>query len=152
MELIKRYKVVIAIVLAIAVLVIIRTSGTNHFKSDAKRWAEPSVKKSNTISIEQAGMLKGEKLIINLDKDASPVGKITGDVQNIPSDSILSKNHVKAILKHNGPVLLFSSESGLSARIWMILSQLGRTNIYILSKDNDNEVLKYKFRPDSLLR
>jgi len=150
MELIRNNKAGIAIVLAILILVLIRSSGLNHFKNDAKKWAEPSVKQSNRITLEQAGSLKGKNLIINLDKGTRPVAELPGDVQNIPADSVLIRSHVSVILKHDGPVMLFSSDPGLSARIWMILSQMGCRNIYILTNSSDNEVFKYKFRPDTL--
>lgn len=151
MELIKTNKVVIAIVVIILVLVVIRSIGANHFRNDAKKWAEPSGKQSNIISIEQAAKLSGRNLIINLDKDASPLMNITGELENIPADSILSKNHIKLIMKYEGPVLLFSSDPSLSARIWMILSQMGCKRLYILTRQTDNEFLKYKFRPDTLM-
>jgi GTP cyclohydrolase II len=147
MELLKKYRLVIIVVLPILILVLIRSSGLNYFKNDAKKRAEPSLKQSNIMIIEQAGSLSGKNLIINLDKE----GKLTGDVQNIPADSVLTKNYVTMIMKHDGPVLLFSLDPGLSARIWMILSQLGCRNIYILTNSSDNEVFKYKFRPDTLL-
>ncbi|MGD0757080.1 MAG: hypothetical protein ABR927_18695 [Bacteroidales bacterium] len=150
MELIRNNKAGIAIVLVILILVLIRSSGLNHFKNDAKKWAEPSVKQSNRITLEQAGSLKGKNLIINLDKGTRPVVELPGDVQNIPADSVLIRSHVSVILKHDGPVMLFSSDPGLSARIWMILSQMGCRNIYILTNSSDNEVFKYKFRPDTL--
>jgi len=150
MELIKKYKVVIAIVLIVLVLVVIRSVGSNHFKNDAKKWAEPSGKQSNTISIEQSSKLSGRNLIINLDKDDGPLMNITSEIENIPADSILSKDYIKLIMKHEGPVLLFSSDPGKSARIWMILSQMGCKRLYILTRQTDNEFLKYKFRPDTL--
>ncbi len=150
MELIKKNKVVIAIFLILLVLILIRSSGLNHFKNDAKKWAEPSLKQSNRITLDQAGSLSGKSLIINLDKDVSGIRELTSDAQNIPADSVLSKKHVTTIMKHDGPVVLFSSEPGLSARIWMILSQMGCMNIYILTNNADNEVFKYKFRPDTL--
>jgi hypothetical protein len=151
MELIKKNKVVIAIFLILLVLILIRSSGLNHFKNDAKKWAEPSLKQSNRITLDRAGSLTGKNLIINLDKDVSGIRELTSDAQNIPADSVLSKKHVTTIMKHDGPVLLFSSEPGLSARIWMILSQMGCRNIYILTNNADNEVFKYKFQPDTLL-
>jgi hypothetical protein len=151
MELIKKNRVVIAIVLILLVLIIVRSSGLNHFKNDAKKWAEPSLKQSNRITIEQVGSLKGKNLIINLDKDVSLIRELTSDAQNIPADSVLSKKQVTMIMKHDGPILLFSSEPGLSARIWMILSQMGCRNLYILTNNADNEVFKYKFRSDTLL-
>ena len=152
MELFKNNKTVIAVVLIVLVMVVIRSTGVNHFKNDAKRLAVPSLELSNIITREQASRLTGKNLIINMDKDFKPVSEITGDVQNITADSILSKKYVNTILKHDGPVLLSSSEPGLSARIWMILSQMGCTNIYILTKNTDNEVFKYKFRPDTLMQ
>jgi hypothetical protein len=150
MELVKKYKLVIVVVFPILILVLIRSVGLNHVKNDVKKWAEPSVKQSNIITIDQAVSLKGKSLTINLDKDDVRIRELTGYVQNIPADSVLRKNHVSMILKHDGPVMLFSSDPGLSARIWMILSQMGCRNIYILSISSDNEVFKYKFRPDTL--
>ena len=149
MDLIKKYKVVITIVLIILILVCMRSLDVNHFKNDAKRWAEPSVTRSNTINIEKSGRLSGKKLFINLDKDDSGIREITNDAQNIPADSVLSKKYFKIIREHDGTVLLFSSETAVSARIWMVLSQMGCMNIYILTNNEDNEVFKYKFRPDT---
>ena len=79
-----------------------------------------------------------------------PEDKITGDLRNIPADSILSKKIIKSILKHNGPVLIYSSQSSLSARIWMVLSQIGCKEIYILTSGTENEIPGYKFQPDSI--
>jgi len=117
MDLIKKYKVVITIVLIILILVCMRSLDVNHFKNDAKRWAEPSVTRSNTINIEKSGRLSGKKLFINLDKDDSGIREITNDAQNIPADSVLSKKYFKIIREHDGTVLLFSSETAVSARI-----------------------------------
>jgi hypothetical protein len=152
MKFIKNNKVVIVIVVILLVLIFFRSTGLNHFKNDIKKWAEPSVSQSNTISPEQAASLTGNLLAINLDKNAGNIRGFTGSVQNISADSVLSKDHIKMLRKHEGPVLLYSSEPGLSARIWMILSQLGCRNIYILTENPGNEVLKYKFQPDTLLR
>jgi hypothetical protein len=150
MELLKNYKVVITVVLIVLVLVVIRSAGVNHFKSDAKKWAEPSFGMSNAITPEKAKQLKGNNLVVNLDKDPSIIAGISGDLQNITADSILSRKHLSTIMDHDGPVLLLSSDPGLSASIWMILSQMGRKNIYILTPATDNEVLKYKFQPESM--
>jgi rhodanese-related sulfurtransferase len=150
MELLKNYKVVISVVLIVLVLVVFRSAGVNHFKSDAKKWAEPSFRQSNILTVDQAKLLRGNNLAINLDKDLTSISGIPGDIQNISADSILSKKHLSTIINHDGPVLLLSSDPGLSARIWMVLSQMGRKNIYILTSSTDNEVLKYKFRPESM--
>lgn len=146
----KKYKEVIAVVLIVLILVLIRSLGTNHFKNDAKKWADPSVIGANIINTEMSRTLTGKKLIINLDKDKIGIPELTGDVQNIPADLVLSNKYFRIIGKHDGPVLLYSAETEVSVRIWMVLSQMGCSNIYILTKYTDNEVFKYKFRPDSL--
>ena len=152
MNLINKYKVVIAVVLPILILVLIREFGPNHFKNNAKRWAAPSVTRTNIISGEQHGNLSGENLIINLNEDFREVKELTTYAVNIPADSILSKKNLNIIRNHDGPVVLFSSETALSARIWMVLSQMGYKNIFIFTNDSDNEVFKNKFRSDTLVR
>ena len=150
MNLLNKYRVVLIIVLPILILVLIRSFSTNHFKSDAKELAGPSFNNLNIITANKINTLEGEKLILNLGE--IPADNLTGSVLNIKPDSILLKTNFRLIRKHKGPILLFSDQEGISARVWMILSQMGIRNIYILVSDNDNEVLKYKFRPDTLIR
>jgi hypothetical protein len=150
MELLKNFKTGIAVVLIVLVLVVIRATGINHFKNDARKWAGPSLTHSNIITSEQIGSLKGNNLTINLDNKMIPGEEITGDLRNIPADSILKKNVIRSILRHNGPVLIYSAQPALSARIWMVLRQLGCREIYILTNESGNELPKYKFQPDSM--
>jgi hypothetical protein len=150
MNIVYKYKVVIAVVLPILILVLIKTLSGNQFKRDVKRWAEPSVIGSNIIISDKTGALSGEKLIINLGKEEYKTRGLVRDVFTIPADSILLRNNLNTIRKHNGPVLLFSYDLAVSSRIWMFLSQMGFKNIYILSNDTDNEVLKNRFRSDTI--
>jgi hypothetical protein len=152
MDVIKKYKVVIVIVLPILILILIHSIGSYHFKSDAKKWAEPSVMRSNIITSDMTTKLPGDKIIFNLDGSGKETNKVLGVSINIPSDSILSKKYISIIRNHTGSVLLFSTNTTVSARVWMILSQMGYRNIYILTDNADNEVLKYKFRPDTLVK
>jgi hypothetical protein len=152
MELINRYKIVIAVVLIILILVLIRSLTGNHFKTDAKRWAEPSVSRSNIVTPEQSVKLPGNRIVINLGNKDGKENGITNDAQDISPDSILGKKYLDMIRKNKGPVLLFSSETGVAARLWMVLHQMGCTNVYILTGDSENEVLKNKFRTDTLTR
>jgi len=57
--------------------------GANHFRNDAKKWAEPSVKNQQN-NIKQAESLAGKRLVINLDKEGSHLRELTGEIQNIP--------------------------------------------------------------------
>lgn len=152
MRILIKYRIIFAIVIPVLILVLIRSFGVNHFKADVKKWAEPSVEESNIISKEQIENLTGEKLIINLDKEKISINNFTGRELFIPADSVLDKRNLQIIRKHSGSVLLFSSDPSVSARVWMILSQMGCTKIYILIVDKDNEVGKNKFRPDTMVR
>jgi len=149
MEFLKENKTVIAIVVIILILVIVRVMDVNHFKGDAKRWAETSMDHSNTVTPEQVRILKGNILTINLDNKMIPGENVTGDLRNISADSILSRKIIKSILKHNGPVLIYSNKTALSARIWMVLSQMGCKELYILSSEIGSEIPEYKIQPDS---
>lgn len=152
MGLIKKYKSVIVVVLPILILVLFRSFGTDHFKTDAKKWAETSILRSNVINMEQTGLLQGEKLILNLGGKDSSNNYISKYAINLPADSILIRKNLKTIRKHKGPVLLYSTEPAVAARIWMVLSQMGYQKIYILTDNTDNEIFKYKFRPDSIIK
>ena len=152
MNLLNRYKTVAVVVIPILILVLIRSLSINSFRNDAKKWAEPSFKRSNILGREEIMTLSGEILIINLNGENSGINETTAEEINIPPESVLSKNHLSTIRRHYGPVFLFSSESAVSARIWMILSQMGFRNIYILTNSTDNEVFKNKFRPDTISR
>ena len=136
---IKQYGVVLAIILPIMVLILFTSIGPYHFKSDVKKQVETSFLHSNVISFDQINGIQGNKLIINLNRESSlPVGTKNTAI-DIPADSVLNKSILKNIISHKGPVLLYADDLALTSRMWMILSQLGCSNIFILTKDPDNE-------------
>jgi hypothetical protein len=150
-ELIKKYKTIFLVIVPILILALIRSLSSNHFKSDAKKWAEPSLMQSNIITPDKYGSLTGNFLIIHLDTEKNGNTGIKGNEVEMLPDEILQSENLKRIKKNDGPVLLSSTDPAISSRIWMILSQLGCKNIFILPKEADNEVLKYKFRTDSII-
>lgn len=149
---IRKYRLVIAVVLPILILIFIRSLGANHFRSDAKKWAEPSLNRSNIVSRESVKKMPGEKLIINLDNEARGINDEETEEVYISPDSILSKNYLNKIREHKGPVLLYSPDPSVTPRIWMIISQMGCRNVYILTSNTDNEAFKHNFRSDTNTR
>lgn len=148
MEILRKYKIVIAVVMPILILVLVRLLNPNHFKPDAGRWASPSIEQMNLIGTNSLETLAGEKLIIIIDQ--SEIEGFIGKTIKISPDSIIKRQNLKTLRNHAGPIVLYSGDQSLSARIWMVLSQLGIRDLYILTADKDNEVLKYKFRPDTM--
>jgi hypothetical protein len=153
MQLINKYKAVIIVVLPVSILILIKVLSPYNFKNDARKWAGATLNHSNVISGEQIGSIKGEKLIINLSSAMMTQLTDTAIIQVvIPPDSIINKKYLNMMRNHSGPVLFFSPDPSLSARIWMVVSQMGLKNLYILSSWSDNELLKSEFRPDTLTR
>jgi hypothetical protein len=151
MDFIKKYKVILLILLPVVILVLIRSLGTNHFQSDARKHAEASFSGSNILTPEKASQLEGNKLLIIFGKDVIK-HNFSASVKSMSPDSVLSKENISLILKHDGPVILSSDDIAVAARVWMILSQMGSENLYVLSDDPQPEVLKYEFRPDTMAR
>ena len=145
LDLFKENKTVIIIAGILLVLILLRAAGMDHFRNDARKWAVPSVNESNIITHDKLEALPGEHMIISLDNASAQSGENT---RIIPADSILNRENLRSVMKHDGPVVLASSDPGLSARIWMLLSQMGRENLYIVS-DSANEVLKFRLEADS---
>ena len=152
MNLINKYRLILAFVIPVLILLTIRTCRNGSFKYDAKKWAESSFDNSNIISVPEVDKLSGEKLIVSLDDTYNKMGNKSIAGVHIPPDSILNRKYLTKIRDHNGPVLISSSDPALSARIWMVLSQTGCRNLFILSGNNDNEVFKNEFRPDTIVR
>ena len=152
METIKNYRIVIIFIVVVLILVIIRLALPGRFKPDATKWAKPSFDGSELITPEDFASLQGDNLVIALDDQAVP--ELPSDISKvrISPDSILAEGNLKLIRKNEGTVALISADPSLSAKMWMILKQMGIKDLYIMTSENDNEALKNKFRPDTLFR
>ena len=130
-----KYKYVLAAVVVLAVLVLIRTLNPGIFRYDAVKWAEPSVTGENIVTPEKLPANGDNILFVILDTDCQ-VPDITGAVKltAAPGD-LLSGENLRKIRKNKGPVVLCSEDISVSSRVWMVLSQTGIRNLYILKKD-----------------
>ena len=136
MKFIKQYWLVLSLFLLAVILVLIRTFSQNNFRYDAVKWAEPSAIGSNILTEDQIATLSGEILLINLGNEASVDRQFQDNTMNINPESILEKSNLNRIRKNSGPVILYSGDNSVSARVWMVLSEMGMKNIYILPSDN----------------
>jgi len=146
----RKYIPLFIIVLPFIIAVLIRATGTGRFRYDAERWAEQSLNGANIITSEGLAQLKGDFMVINIKGDE--VNHPENNSQTyISPDSVLAKEMIKKISRNKGSVVLSSDDPAIAARIWMILSQTGIKDLYILSSDTLNESLKEKFRADTLI-
>ena len=151
-NILKKYWLIIAVVAPVILLVILRSAGTNRFKQGAGKLAIPSINMSNIITPESIKSLKGPILVIGLDDKKLNLTELVKDEIDIKPESLLLKENLTLIRKNKGPVILLSTDKSISARVWMVLNQMGIENIYIFAENMDDEVLKYKFRPDTMAR
>jgi len=149
MGIFKKYRAAFAVVLPVLIIVLARTISSNHFRPDAKELAAATLTRSNLLSAIEINALPGNKLLIYLDEEVKAETGIAESV-NIRPDSIIVKSNFSKIKKFKGKVILSSTDPSVSARVWMVLSQMGIKELYILTYDQDNESFKNKFRPDTV--
>ena len=132
MKFLKQYRFALIIFLVIVALVLLRSFNRTGFRYDAARWAESSVDGSNLLTVDQLSTLTDEIMLLNLGSEAATPDKIQGKVVRMSAGSITGKENLTLIRKHRGPVILYSDDPSVSARVWMILSEMGMKNVYIL--------------------
>ena len=135
MNTLKKYSFVSAVFLILLAAVLYRSFNHSGFRYDAPRLASGSFNGSNIITEEQIPGFQNALIIDMSDSDIlkERYNEITLKVK---PDSILEKKNIRRIIKNKGPVILVSSENSISARIWMLLSQKGIKNIFILLPEN----------------
>jgi len=137
MKSLKQYWLVVTIFLIVVLFVLFRSFSQHEFRYDAVRWAGPSVTGANIITEEQISALRGEILLISLGNQAEVTDQLKDKTMKVNPESILENGNLSVIRKNKGPVILFSDDSSVSARVWMVLSEMGMQNIYILHDEED---------------
>lgn len=139
------------ILVAVVSLVMYNSCGTGCFRHNAEKWAQPTIDQTNVITNNQLEKLSGNSLRIDLNEKENLLKVDKGSI-NIPASVILEKENLKKLRAHEGNIVLISADHALSARIWMLLSQMGFKNLFILDDSAGNDFLKYKFQPDTIIR
>ena len=139
MKFLKQYRIILAVFLLIFILVMIRTVSPGNFKYDAVKWAEPSATGSNIISEAQLDAMTGNKLLVDLGTEPVSGSRYESITVRMDPGSILDKPNIRLIYKNRGPVILYSENTSEVAGIWMILSEMGVKDLYILSESADEK-------------
>ena len=136
MKFLKQYRIILAVFLLVLILVLIRTISPGNFKYDAVKWAEPSATGSNIIDEAQLDAMSGKKLLIALGTETVSDSRFGNITVRMDPGSILDKPNLKLIRKNRGPVVLYSEDISEVAGIWMILSEMGIKDLYILTESD----------------
>lgn len=139
MKFLRQFWLVLSITLLAVILVMIRTYSHN-FRYDAVRWAEPSAIRSNILTEDQIPGMSSDILLITLGNRAPAIEQLQDKILKLNPESILEKTNLSLIRKNKGPVILYSDDNSISARVWMVLSEMGIKNIFILQDDRKTEL------------
>ena len=116
----------IVFLLLMIILVSVKSFSRGHFKNNAQKWTAGSVDHSNRIT--NLKDLAGNILVIDLNEQETT----SDDAVRIAPGEILSKDNFKKLDSFDGNIVLVSEDPAISARIWMLLSQMGIKDLYIL--------------------
>ena len=114
-------------------MVLVRSVRQNSFRYDAVRWAAASADGSNLISPDQIAHAGEQVLLISLGNMTEVPAQFKEQTVMISPGEILGKEKLKLIRKNRGPVILSSDDPSASARVWMVLSEMGIKNLFVLS-------------------
>jgi len=150
--LLKNLKFILLALAILLILVIVRNSDRNIFRKYVKTTVDVLQNNDHTISPEQVRALKSPWLVINIDSNDIPDSLTFENSIRIPIANILDEVNRKILTEVKGDLILYSNDAGTAARAWIILNQLGFKNVKILATQEFQEVLKYKFQPDTAAR
>jgi hypothetical protein len=144
----KGLKIVLLILLIALTLVIVRSTGKNRFKQDARNAIEAA--SDNNFFVSLNDFKKDEKQYLVVDLSESGSSQFENSIK-IPFEKLLDENTLQQ-LKTESKILLFSGDNSAAVRAWVILNQLGFKNVFVFSNEENAEVLKYGFQPDTSVR
>jgi antitoxin component YwqK of YwqJK toxin-antitoxin module len=129
--------------------VIARTSNKNLFKQDSICAIEAAKNGNNAISLSGLENLSAPYIVVNLSNSEVCHTFQSQNIINIPFENLLDKTNQKILNDAEGKILLYSKDISIASKAWVILNQLNFENVFILESEEDSEVLKYKFQPDT---
>jgi len=146
MKRLKDLKIVLLLLLVVLVLVIIRTTGKNGFKEDAKNAIETATSKNCSVSLNDFKATENQYLIVDLNE--SGLVRFENSIK-VPFEKLLEESTLQKLKETENKILLVSDNNSAATKAWVILNQMGFKNVFILSNKENPEVLKYEFQPDS---
>jgi hypothetical protein len=152
MNQLKNLRIVILAIGVLLVLVIVRSTNPHIFKQKVKSAIEAAQNNSNIITPGQLNQLTTPYLVIDLGSPAKQNSPVFQHSVQIPFEKLLDKANRKILQDATGSLILFSEDLATASKAWVILNQMGYKNLKILTPDPNQEVLKYKFQPDTTAR
>jgi hypothetical protein len=145
MHQLKNLMFVIMLPVVVAALVIVSFVGIDRFTGNAKSVVEQL--NSTPVFVTRIKLNQADFFMVYLSNSVNqtlPDGSL-----QIPFEKLAEKATLQQIKSSGKKILLVSEMPGQSAKAWVILNQLGVKNLFILAEENNPEILRYKFVPDT---
>lgn len=152
MNQLKKFKTAALVLLPILILVIIRMNNPDVFKESVSKAMEGTKDRGNLITPDQLKKLGASSLVIDLSNKDHHDSLPFHPTIHISPERLLDPENREILDRTKGTVVLYADDVAISSKAWIILNQLGYSNLYILTLEEDPEVLKYKFQPDTSAR
>jgi len=146
MKKIKDLKIVLFFLLVVLVLVIVRTTGKNRFKQDAKNAIEAITSNNISVLLNEYKAAENQFLVVDLNESGSV--QFENSIK-IPFEKLLEETTLQKLKETENKILLVSDDNLVAVKAWVILNQLEFKNVFVLSNEENTEVLKYEFKPDT---
>jgi uncharacterized protein (UPF0333 family) len=145
MKKLKEFKIVLLILLVVLVLVIVKSTGKNRFKQDAKSAIETITSNNFSVSLTDFSVAENQYLVVVLNESGSV--QFENSIK-VPFEKLIDENILQKLKETDNKILLISGNNSIALKAWVILNQLGFKNVFVLSDEETPEGLKYKFQPD----
>lgn len=152
MKQLKSFRYIFLVLIIVLVLVLVRSLNPNLFRQDTGKAVEAAQNNINSISLAQLESFNTQYVVINLGSGGKFDSTKMKHSINISIEHLLDKENLIIFKESKDEIILYSNDVSASAKAWVILNQLGFKKLLILSPDENNEVLKYKFQPDTTVR
>jgi len=146
MKKLKGLKIVLLALLVVLVLVIVKTTGKNRFKQDAQNVIEAV--KSNNFQVTMNDLKGTENQYFIVDLTESGSAQFENSVK-ISFEKLLDETTLQKLKETENKILLVSDDNSVAVKAWVILNQLDFRNVYLLTDEENGEVLRYEFKPDT---
>ena len=165
----KHIIVVIIPLLIILILVIIKSSDKDNFRLDAKQIHQLSLEQNHILSLKQfreKSQSNSTIVLIDLRNQSDFKDGSLKNAVNVPFSEILENKELKKLKSTDNEIVIYSGSISESAKAWTLLTHMGYQKLFLLDipeelisdgfsvKDSviaGNEVLKYKFQPDTMI-
>lgn len=146
MKKLKEIKIVLLIFLVVFVLVIVKSTGENRFKQDAKNVIETVENNNFSISMNDFVGSENQFLVVDLNESGSVLFE---NSIKVPFEKLIDETILEKLKETENKILLMSDDHSDAIKAWVILNQLDFKNVFVLSDEENTEDLKYEFQTET---